>query len=100
MATATAPKVRLVRCPKCLLVLPEVADFPVYKCGGCDTILVAKSKKAIAKTTSVLQETEAAANRSFRVSEHGESSSSALQDVLPSPSSQESGGNQGISRLS
>ncbi|XP_039067193.1 uncharacterized protein LOC120213112 [Hibiscus syriacus] len=98
MATATAPKVRLVRCPKCLLVLPEVADFPVYKCGGCDTILVAKNKKAIAKTTSVLQETEAAsAKRSIRVSEHGESSSSALQEVVPSPSSQESGGNQDIS---
>ncbi|KAL4290686.1 hypothetical protein GQ457_14G017780 [Hibiscus cannabinus] len=94
MATAP-PKVRLVTCPKCLLVLPEVTDFLVYKCGGCDTILVAKSKKAIAKSTYVLQETDASK------SEHGKSISSGLQEVLPSPSeswsSQESGGNQDIS---
>ncbi|KAK8578391.1 hypothetical protein V6N13_116237 [Hibiscus sabdariffa] len=95
MATATPPKVRLVTCPKCLLVLPEVTDFHVYKCGGCDTILVAKSKKAIAKSTYFLQETDASK------SEHGKSISSGLQEVLPSPSeswsSQESGGNQDIS---
>ncbi|XP_039046116.1 uncharacterized protein LOC120186175 [Hibiscus syriacus] len=91
METVTVPKVRLVRCPKCLLVLPEVTDFPVYKCGGCDAILV------IAKATSVLQETEAATNRSVRVSEHGESSSSALQDVRPPFSSQESGEDRDIS---
>ncbi|GMI80258.1 hypothetical protein HRI_001695100 [Hibiscus trionum] len=101
MATATAPKVRLVRCPKCLLVLPEVADFPVYKCGGCDTILVAKNKKAIAKGTSVLQETGAAVTKPVRVLERGESSGSALQEPLPLPSasrsSHESGGNQDIS---
>lgn len=42
MASGTTPKVRLVRCPKCRLVLPEVADVPVYKCGGCDAILVGK----------------------------------------------------------
>lgn len=32
-------KVRLVRCPRCRLVLPELADVPVYECGGCGTIL-------------------------------------------------------------
>ncbi|KAL4386406.1 hypothetical protein GQ457_09G025120 [Hibiscus cannabinus] len=101
MATATAPKVRLVRCPKCLLVLPEVADFPVYKCGGCDTILVAKNKKAIANSTSVLQEIRPAVTKSVRVLERGESSGSALQEPLPSPSvrrlSHESGENRDIS---
>ncbi|XWS08389.1 hypothetical protein CRYUN_Cryun41cG0075700 [Craigia yunnanensis] len=100
MASGTTPKVRLVRCPKCRLVLPEVTDFPVYKCGGCDTVLVAKNRKAIVKSTSVLQETEAAhADKLVHVSEHGESSSSTLQEVLPSPPelSQESGGNQNIS---
>ncbi|KAK5834749.1 putative -like protein [Gossypium arboreum] len=55
MTGGTNPKVRLVRCPKCRLVLQEVPDFPVYRCGGCDAILVAKTQKSIAKSTSVLQ---------------------------------------------
>ncbi|XVF00388.1 hypothetical protein REPUB_Repub03eG0281300 [Reevesia pubescens] len=101
MGSGTTPQVRLVRCPKCRLVLPEVADFAVYKCGGCDTILVAKNRKAIVKGTSVLKETEASEiNKLVCLSEHGESSSSTLQEVLPSsPESQstESGGNQNIS---
>ncbi|MBA0629264.1 hypothetical protein Godav_023848 [Gossypium davidsonii] len=101
MATETAPKVRYVRCPKCLLVLREVADIPIYKCGGCDAILVAKNKKAIAKTTSVLQEAEAVGNQLVRLSERGESSGSGLQDVVPSPLesrlSQESGENRDVS---
>ncbi|XWS65625.1 hypothetical protein CRYUN_Cryun05aG0129800 [Craigia yunnanensis] len=102
MANGTTPKIRLVRCPKCGLVLPEVEDFPVYKCGGCDTILVAKNRKPIVKSTSLLQETKAAhADKLVNVSEQGESSSSTPQEVLPSPPeyhlSQESGGNQNIS---
>lgn len=99
MASETTPKVRLVRCPKCRLVLPEVADVPVYKCGGCDTVLVAKNRKAIVKSTSVLQDTEAAnTDKVVHVSENGESSSSTPQEVLPSPPelSQESGGNLNI----
>ncbi|KAK8301354.1 hypothetical protein V6Z12_D04G016300 [Gossypium hirsutum] len=55
MTGGTNPKVRLVRCPKCRLVLQEVPDFPVYRCGSCDAILVAKTQKSIAKSTSVLQ---------------------------------------------
>ncbi|XP_022745308.1 protein ENHANCED DISEASE RESISTANCE 4 isoform X2 [Durio zibethinus] len=100
MASGITPKVRLVRCPKCRLVLPEVADFLVYKCGGCETILVAKNRKALVKSTSDMQETEAAhADKLVHVSEHGESSSSRLQEVLPSLPEfcQESGGNQNIS---
>ncbi|XWS74477.1 hypothetical protein CRYUN_Cryun01aG0001300 [Craigia yunnanensis] len=99
MSSGTTPKVRFVRCPKCRLVLPEVADLPVYKCGGCDTILVAKNQRAIVKSTSVLQETEAAhADKLVHMSERGESSNSTLQEVFPSPPElcQESGGNQNI----
>ncbi|XVE90954.1 hypothetical protein DITRI_Ditri20bG0117100 [Diplodiscus trichospermus] len=101
MASETTPNVRLVRCPKCLLVLPEVADFPVYKCGECDTILVAKNRKDVVKRTSLFQEEKASrADRLVNMSEHGESSSSTPQEVLPSPPeyhlSQESGGNQSI----
>ncbi|TXG46837.1 hypothetical protein EZV62_026131 [Acer yangbiense] len=28
-----------LRCPNCRLLLPEAADVPVYKCGGCSTDL-------------------------------------------------------------
>ncbi|CAH9126359.1 unnamed protein product [Cuscuta epithymum] len=38
-------KVRIVRCPKCLQVLQEPSDIPVYKCGGCSTVLQAKKRK-------------------------------------------------------
>ncbi|XP_010244541.1 PREDICTED: uncharacterized protein LOC104588353 isoform X2 [Nelumbo nucifera] len=43
MTRRTATGVRLVKCPKCLVVLQESA--PLYKCGGCDTILQAKIHK-------------------------------------------------------
>ncbi|TKV96256.1 hypothetical protein SEVIR_9G418100v4 [Setaria viridis] len=33
---------RLVRCPKCLNVLPEPPNVAVYRCGGCGTTLRAK----------------------------------------------------------
>ncbi|OEL14852.1 hypothetical protein BAE44_0024132 [Dichanthelium oligosanthes] len=33
---------RLVRCPKCLNVLPEPPNVAVYRCGGCSTTLRAK----------------------------------------------------------
>lgn len=39
MAAEFTTKVRLVRCPKCRLLLPELPDFQVYRCGGCGTIL-------------------------------------------------------------
>lgn len=32
-------KVRLVRCPKCENLLPEVTDYSVYQCGGCGAVL-------------------------------------------------------------
>ncbi|KAM5556900.1 serine-rich adhesin for platelets [Rosa sericea] len=44
MATEFTTKVRLVRCPKCRLLLPELPDFQVYKCGGCGAILQAKNR--------------------------------------------------------
>ncbi|XP_050385076.1 uncharacterized protein LOC126801689 [Argentina anserina] len=44
MATEFTTKVRLVRCPKCQLLLPELPDFQVYKCGGCGALLQAKNR--------------------------------------------------------
>lgn len=32
-------KLRFVRCPRCSTLLVEYPSIPVYKCGGCDTIL-------------------------------------------------------------
>ncbi|WOG88634.1 hypothetical protein DCAR_0207869 [Daucus carota subsp. sativus] len=37
-------KVRLVRCPNCENLLPELPDYSVYQCGGCGTVLRAKEK--------------------------------------------------------
>ncbi|KAL5571382.1 hypothetical protein UlMin_020979 [Ulmus minor] len=37
--------VRLVRCPKCDNLLPELADYSVYQCGGCGAVLRANSKR-------------------------------------------------------
>lgn len=35
-------KLRLVRCPKCENLLPELPDYSVYQCGGCGAVLRAK----------------------------------------------------------
>ncbi|XP_074350564.1 uncharacterized protein LOC141689930 isoform X2 [Apium graveolens] len=45
MTSQMNTKVRLVICPRCRQVLPELADVPVYKCGGCGAILQAKNRK-------------------------------------------------------
>lgn len=39
-------KVRLVRCPKCENLLPEVTDYAVYQCGGCGAVLRAGNKRS------------------------------------------------------
>ncbi|XP_019160393.1 PREDICTED: uncharacterized protein LOC109156964 [Ipomoea nil] len=43
-STSSSSKVRLVRCPKCGNLLPELPDFSVYQCGGCGAVLRAKKK--------------------------------------------------------
>ncbi|OMO64330.1 hypothetical protein CCACVL1_21850 [Corchorus capsularis] len=49
---AESTKVRLVRCPKCENLLPELADYSVYQCGGCGAVLRAKIKNREADTFS------------------------------------------------
>ncbi|KAK9060999.1 hypothetical protein SSX86_018179 [Deinandra increscens subsp. villosa] len=34
----------IVKCPNCLSLLPESTDVPVYACGGCGAILLAKKR--------------------------------------------------------
>ncbi|CAA3003590.1 Hypothetical predicted protein [Olea europaea subsp. europaea] len=45
MTTQISTKVRLVRCPRCRGVLTELTELPLYKCGGCGTILESKTRK-------------------------------------------------------
>ncbi|CAL4999415.1 unnamed protein product [Urochloa decumbens] len=37
-------KIRFVRCPRCNQLLVEYPSIPVYKCGGCGTVLRAKNR--------------------------------------------------------
>ncbi|KAK2664244.1 hypothetical protein Ddye_002818 [Dipteronia dyeriana] len=48
-----APKIRLVRCPKCGNVLQEPQNYPVYLCGGCDAVL--RAKKISSPSDDVLE---------------------------------------------
>ncbi|ONK81202.1 uncharacterized protein A4U43_C01F26410 [Asparagus officinalis] len=45
-------KVRVVRCPKCDKLLPELANFTVYRCGGCNATLQAKRRSAESDASS------------------------------------------------
>ncbi|XP_021803138.1 uncharacterized protein LOC110747240 [Prunus avium] len=40
MSSALTTKVRLVSCPNCLQLLPELPDLHFYKCGKCGAIKV------------------------------------------------------------
>ncbi|GAB4844572.1 hypothetical protein Ancab_037970 [Ancistrocladus abbreviatus] len=48
---AESSKVRLVRCPKCQNLLPELPDYSIYQCGGCGAVL--RAKKCDAKGEKV-----------------------------------------------
>ncbi|PON48606.1 putative zinc-ribbon domain [Trema orientale] len=83
MASESTTKVRLVRCPKCRLVLPELPEFNVYKCGGCGATLQAKNRAA-RSTGSGLNDADAAPeNRKDNVHEGKEEPTSSNKDVIP-----------------
>ncbi|XP_076884024.1 uncharacterized protein LOC143533021 [Bidens hawaiensis] len=53
MSNKINTKQRFVRCPRCLNVLSEPTDVPVYKCGGCNATLQAKKRNnSTVSTTS------------------------------------------------
>ncbi|KAF3433252.1 hypothetical protein FNV43_RR24354 [Rhamnella rubrinervis] len=52
MAVRVTAKVRLVKCPKCRMLLAELPDLDVYRCGGCNATLQAKKRASDAKTTT------------------------------------------------
>ncbi|XP_010558110.1 PREDICTED: protein ENHANCED DISEASE RESISTANCE 4-like [Tarenaya hassleriana] len=85
MATGTNPKVRFVKCPRCLRVLLENEDVPVYQCGGCFTILEAKKRNVSANCTpSSAEAGEVQPSESQRVSEVEGSTRSSHDMVAPS----------------
>ncbi|KAL5061268.1 hypothetical protein RYX36_032872 [Vicia faba] len=49
---ADSSTLRLVRCPKCENLLPELADYSVYQCGGCGAVLRAKQKGYVSGSLS------------------------------------------------
>ncbi|CAN1151441.1 Protein ENHANCED DISEASE RESISTANCE 4 [Linum perenne] len=83
MATV-APKIRLVRCPRCSEVLTELSNVPVYQCGGCGTHLQAKPW-ALTSSASNLSASSNPSNlnrllESGDVSEREDNSSSSSAD--------------------
>ncbi|KAJ0102704.1 hypothetical protein Patl1_06784 [Pistacia atlantica] len=75
-------KLRLVKCPKCLQVLPEPAGVPVYKCGGCDAILEVKHRKNDAESTSSGSNGIDAAKTNEFQHDSSESISSSQKEIL------------------
>lgn len=50
---ASAVGVRFVRCPKCGKLLTEFAQVPIYRCGGCSTLLRVKAHVSIGAIESI-----------------------------------------------
>ncbi|CAN0825176.1 Protein ENHANCED DISEASE RESISTANCE 4 [Linum grandiflorum] len=69
---AEPTNVRLVRCPNCKNLLPELANYSVYRCGGCGAVLRAKNEG------EELREEQSEKSTEGRVS--GTGSTSSLQN--------------------
>ncbi|KAJ3682919.1 hypothetical protein LUZ60_013146 [Juncus effusus] len=82
--------VRLVKCPKCLNLLPELPNVPVYKCGGCGTILRAKIRVTSGETASS-ESTQRLS--SMEISEKGLISSDSKNSLLNENYSEKNGEN-------
>nr|GMD61905.1 protein ENHANCED DISEASE RESISTANCE 4 [Ipomoea batatas] len=81
------PKVRLVRCPKCENLLPEVTDFSVYQCGGCGTVLRAKNENGELETFSDKSDEERAVGVSEKFEKVMNLSDGSENDVKSNASS-------------
>ncbi|PWA71581.1 hypothetical protein CTI12_AA278270 [Artemisia annua] len=91
-------KVRLVRCPKCSNLLPEVTDYAVYQCGGCGAVLRAKNKhieSGVASEKSV-DESDVIPNKLLKESENLDSSKRSVKSMsLGSENGGKSNGSSG-----
>ncbi|EYU20134.1 hypothetical protein ABFS82_06G055800 [Erythranthe guttata] len=90
MATQTSTKIRLVRCPKCRQILPELPGVSLYKCGVCDTILQAKIRNLETNGTESSSNQTSSASTIIQqdcVSEENNEASSSKHDSTKSGSS-------------
>ncbi|WZY80060.1 hypothetical protein YC2023_026444 [Brassica napus] len=90
MASKSGQRVRLVKCPKCLKILQEDEDVPVYQCGGCSAILQAKRRSTAPKTAPSAGEAERAqasesSNTAPSAGETKEAQASERPSTPPSP---------------
>ncbi|CAI0459230.1 unnamed protein product [Linum tenue] len=95
-AAAAAPKIRLVRCPRCRQVLPELPNVPVYQCGGCGTHLQAKIRPPIGENSPPASSNgssvkAASVSAQLNTSASSSSSSSVPSHVVEASSSSGSG---------
>ncbi|XP_008788158.2 protein ENHANCED DISEASE RESISTANCE 4-like [Phoenix dactylifera] len=74
----SSTKFRVVRCPKCLKLLVEYADTPVYQCGGCSTVLRAKNSTAAGENVNT-KSTET--NNSESLADNGFSDNGSTSSV-------------------
>ncbi|CAN6810063.1 unnamed protein product [Brassica oleracea] len=85
MASRLGQRVRLVKCPKCLKILQEDEDVPVYQCGGCSAILQAKRRSTAPKTAPSAGEAERAqASEPSNTAPSAEETKGAQASELPS----------------
>ncbi|CAN7141805.1 unnamed protein product [Brassica rapa subsp. narinosa] len=93
MASKSGQRVRLVKCPKCLKILQEDEDVPVYQCGGCSAILQAKRRTIAPNTTPSAGEAEGAhASEPRSEPETNNVSISSEQDTVLPPTTDPSSG--------
>ncbi|EOA22453.1 hypothetical protein CARUB_v10003100mg [Capsella rubella] len=90
MASQTGKKIRLVKCPKCLKILQEDEDVPVYQCGGCSAILQAKRRNIAPISAPSAVETDRAQTNEPPSEPDNVSSSSGQDAVLPASSKRSS----------
>ncbi|OVA17309.1 Protein of unknown function DUF3133 [Macleaya cordata] len=84
--SGTGANVRLVRCPKCRGILPELANVPLYKCGGCGATLRAKNRKqADQSTSSGTLDDNPAQNNELEHASQGKELTSSSQEVNMCP---------------
>ncbi|KAL6980876.1 hypothetical protein U1Q18_022512 [Sarracenia purpurea var. burkii] len=87
MAGQLRTKVRLVRCPKCHGILPELA--PVYQCAVCGTVLQAKKWKNDTDTEQHINETNTAIRKIELEHVSGNKEAQNLSTEVTYPSSAE-----------
>lgn len=74
-----------MKCPKCLKILQEDEDVPVYQCGGCSAILQAKRRSTAPKTAPSAGEAERAqASEPSNTAPSAEETKGAQASELPS----------------